>query len=192
MFLIPYIIIDNLYLRLQLLDNLKPYLQCNSSPVRWCITQMLGCLPKWPCNIRAVIIWRRTFSHQYSGTQGHYQCSWRQILCQDSLMVAMDVTAYCLHQSSQQCILGPPIASDNPALWLGRLHSIPDKSKTVGVMNVPSNTLSWPSTPQAMEWMLHPEVFKWICTRLWMPNIDLFTTRFKWQLLVYVSPVTDP
>ena len=77
-------------------------------------------------------------------------------------------------------------ANDNPADHFGRLHS------TLCVSDECSVRLSRPSTPQAMEWMLKPEAFQWVCQRWWMPNIDLFTAKFNWQLLVYISPVPDP
>jgi hypothetical protein len=61
-----------------------------------------------------------------------------------------------------------------------------------GTSNVLADSLSRPSIPQATEWMLNPEAFRWVCQRLWTPNLDLFATRFNHQLPVYVSPVPDP
>ena len=57
------------------------------------------------------------------------------------------------------------------------LDSTPDQNKT----HCSSNG----------EWMLHQQVFQWVCQRVWTPNIELFTTRFNQQPLVYISPVPD-
>ena len=43
-----------------------------------------------------------------------------------------------------------------------------------------------------MEWSLHPEVFKAICSRWHQPQVDLFAIRFNNKLPQFVSPVPDP
>ena len=43
-----------------------------------------------------------------------------------------------------------------------------------------------------MEWSLHPEVFKAICSRWHQPQVDLFPIRFNNKLPQFVSPVLDP
>ena len=50
------------------------------------------------------------------------------------------------------------------------------------MINVLADTLTQPSTPQSTEWMLDSEAFQCVYRRLWMPNIDLFATRFNQQL----------
>ncbi|XP_045104754.1 uncharacterized protein LOC123500144 isoform X1 [Portunus trituberculatus] len=42
------------------------------------------------------------------------------------------------------------------------------------------------------EWMLHPEIFKFVCGKFFTPDIDLFATRINAQLPVYVSWRPDP
>ena len=42
------------------------------------------------------------------------------------------------------------------------------------------------------EWMLHPEIFKLVCSNFFTPDIDLFATRINAQLPVYVSWRPDP
>ena len=42
-----------------------------------------------------------------------------------------------------------------------------------------------------MEWSLHPQVFKRICTKWFTPQVDLFATRLNHKLPLYVSPVPD-
>ena len=42
------------------------------------------------------------------------------------------------------------------------------------------------------EWSLLPEVFQTLCNRWHQPQIDLFATRFKNKLPLFVSPVPDP
>jgi len=61
-----------------------------------------------------------------------------------------------------------------------------------GVTNVIADALSRPNGPTPTEWKLHPECFRWVCSRLGTPTIDLFATRFNHQLPVYVSPIPDP
>ena len=54
-----------------------------------------------------------------------------------------------------------------------------------GVMNVLPDTLVQLSRFHETEWMCHPEAFQWVCQRWWMPNIDLFTTRFSFQCITH-------
>ena len=41
-------------------------------------------------------------------------------------------------------------------------------------------------------WKLHPTVFKWISSSLFVPDIDLFASRLNFQKSVYVSWCPDP
>ena len=61
-----------------------------------------------------------------------------------------------------------------------------------GRLNVIADKLSRLGQTIQMEWSLHPEVFKAICSRWHQPQVDLFATRFNNKLPQFVSPVLDP
>ena len=42
------------------------------------------------------------------------------------------------------------------------------------------------------EWMLNPKVFHSICQKIVTPQIELFTSRFSYQLTTYVLRKPDP
>ena len=61
-----------------------------------------------------------------------------------------------------------------------------------GRLNVIADKLSRLGQTIQTEWLLHPEVFKAICSRWHQPQVDLFATRFINKLPHFVSPVPDP
>ena len=61
-----------------------------------------------------------------------------------------------------------------------------------GQLNVVADKLSRLGQTIQTEWSLLPEVFQTICSRWHRPQIDLFATRFKNKLPLFVSPVPDP
>ena len=61
-----------------------------------------------------------------------------------------------------------------------------------GRLNVVANKLSRLGQTIQTEWSLLPEVFKTLCNRWHLPQIDLFATRFNKKLPQFVSPVPDP
>ena len=61
-----------------------------------------------------------------------------------------------------------------------------------GRLKVIADKLSGLGQTIQMEWSLHPEVFKAICSRWHQPQVDLFATRFNNKLPQFVSPVPDP
>ena len=61
-----------------------------------------------------------------------------------------------------------------------------------GWLNVVADKVSRLGQTIQTEWSLLPEVFQIICNRWNRPQIDLFATRFKNKLPLFVSPVPDP
>ena len=60
-----------------------------------------------------------------------------------------------------------------------------------GCLNVMADLLSRSNQIQSTEWLLHTQVFKQICLKLFTPHVDLFATLLNHRVLLYVSPVPD-
>ena len=60
-----------------------------------------------------------------------------------------------------------------------------------GCLNVMADLLSRSNQVQSTEWSLHPQVFKQICLKWFIPDVDLFATRLNHNVPLYVSPVPD-
>ena len=60
-----------------------------------------------------------------------------------------------------------------------------------GCLNVMANLLSRSNQVQSTEWSLHPQVFKQIYQKWFIPRVDLFATRLNHKVALYVSPVLD-
>ena len=61
----------------------------------------------------------------------------------------------------------------------------------LGSSNLQADSLSWPYN-RNLEWKPYPAVFEWISLSLFVPDIDLFASRLKFQTSVYVSWCPDP
>ena len=59
-----------------------------------------------------------------------------------------------------------------------------------GCLNVMVD-LSRSNQVQSTEWSLHPQAFKQICQKWFIPHVDLFDTRLSHKVPLYVSPVPD-
>ena len=60
-----------------------------------------------------------------------------------------------------------------------------------GSLNVMADLLSRSNQVQSTEWSLHPQVFKQICHKWFIPHVDLFATHLNHKVPLYVSPVPD-
>ena len=60
-----------------------------------------------------------------------------------------------------------------------------------GCLNVMADLLSRSNQVQSTEWSPHPQVFKQICLKWFTPHVDLFATRLKHKVPLYVSSVLD-
>ena len=58
-------------------------------------------------------------------------------------------------------------------------------------LNVLADRLSSPDHPVPAEWKLDPEIFREITAQLFLPQVDLFATRWNNQLPLFVSPCPD-
>ena len=57
--------------------------------------------------------------------------------------------------------------------------------------NVVAGVLSRPDQVLGSEWMLHQDVFNWLCQR-WPVTIDLFASSLSYRCSVYFEPVSGP
>ena len=119
---------------------------------------------------------------------------WEEVLEGKTIMIATDNTTVAAHINKQ----GGTHSLHLLNLTM-RLYQLVDKLKMEirarhipGITNVIADALSRPDHPSPTEWKLHPDCFRWICSQLWTPNLDLFATRFNHQLPVYISPIPDP
>ena len=76
--------------------------------------------------------------------------------------------------------------------WCARKQVTLKARHISGRLNVVADKLSRLDQTIQMEWSLLPEVFQSIYSRWHQPQIDLFATRFKNKLSLFVSPVPDP
>ena len=55
-----------------------------------------------------------------------------------------------------------------------------------------ADLLSRSNQVQSTEWSMHPQVFKQICLKWFIPHVDLFATHLNHKLPLYMSPIPDP
>jgi hypothetical protein len=60
-----------------------------------------------------------------------------------------------------------------------------------GSRNVLADRLSRPGSSMSTEWMLNKDLFHQITVARWIPQVDLFATRWNTQVPQYVSPFPD-
>ena len=110
--------------------------------------------------------------------------------CQNqTVLVAMDnstVVAYINKQgrthSVEMCAL-----LWNIMTWCHH-YQITLKARHIpGCLNVMADLPSRSNQVQPTEWSLHPQVFKQICHRWFIPHVDLFATRLNHKVPLYVS-----
>ena len=75
--------------------------------------------------------------------------------------------------------------------WAEQLNIILMPQFVPGRNNVVADALSRPNQVIGSEWMLHQEVFNWLCER-WPVTIDLFASSLSHRCSVYFAPVLDP
>ena len=75
--------------------------------------------------------------------------------------------------------------------WAEQLNIILMPQFVPGRNNVVEDALSRPNQVLGSEWMLHQEVFNWLCQR-WPVTIDLFASSLSHRCSVYFAPVSDP
>ena len=75
--------------------------------------------------------------------------------------------------------------------WVERLNIILMPQFVPGRSNVVVDALSHPNQVLGSEWMLHQDVFNWLCQR-WPVPIDLFASSLSHHCSVYFAPVSDP
>ena len=118
-----------------------------------------------------------------------------QDLCTDKIvLVATDNTTVVSYINKEGGMrLGPLYALLWRILtWCTRHQVILKAWHIQGRLNVVADKLSRLGQTIQTEWSLLEEVFQGICSRWHRPQIDLFATRFKNKLPVFVSPVPDP
>ena len=111
-----------------------------------------------------------------------------------TVLVATDnstVVAYINKQggthSAEMCALHLKIMT-----WCHH-YCIPLKARHISVcLNLMADLLSRSNQVQSTEWSLHPQVFKQICRKWFIPHVDVFATHLIHKLPLYVSPVPDP
>jgi ribonuclease HI len=149
----------------------------------------------------------RTLSGRWSeGEEGlHINClellavikaieGWQETLQGTTMMIATDNTTVAAHINKQGGTHSLVLLNLTIEFYqlVDRLQMRVRARHIPGITNVIADALSRPDRPSPTEWQLHPECFRWICTQLWTPNVDLFATRFNNQLPVYISPIPDP
>ena len=115
--------------------------------------------------------------------------------CQDqTVLVAMDnstVVAYINKQggtrSVEMCALLWKIMT-----WCHHYHITLKARHIPGCLNVMADLLSRSNQVQSTERSLHPQVFKQVCQKWFIPHVDLFATHLNHKLPLYVSPIPDP
>ena len=75
--------------------------------------------------------------------------------------------------------------------WAEQLNIILMPQFVPGRNNVVADALSRPDQVLGLEWMLHQDVFNWLCQR-WPVRIDLFASSLSHRCYVYFAPVSDP
>ena len=75
--------------------------------------------------------------------------------------------------------------------WCARKQVILKARHIPGQLNVIADKLSRLGQTIQMEWTLHQQFFKTICSRWHQPQVDLFAIRFNNRLPLFISPVPD-
>ena len=75
--------------------------------------------------------------------------------------------------------------------WMEELNIILMPQFVSGRNNVVADALSRPNQVLGSEWMLHQDVFNWLCQR-WPVTIDLFASSLSHRCSVYFALVSDP
>ena len=117
-----------------------------------------------------------------------------QDLCSNNIvLVATDNNSGCLYQQRRGDEVGlPACPTVENSVLVHQETGNPQGTSHPGRLNVIADKLSRLGQTIQMEWSLHPEVFKAICSRWHQPQVDLFATRFNNKLPQFVSPVPDP
>ena len=74
--------------------------------------------------------------------------------------------------------------------WAEQLNIILMPQFVPGRNNVVADALSRPDQVLGSEWMLHQDVFNWLC-QCWPVTIDLFASSLSHRCSVYFAPVSD-
>ena len=105
---------------------------------------------------------------------------------QTVLVCFRQLNSSSLHKQTWRNPLGGDVCS--PVESHDLEPSLPDNS---GCLNVMANLLSRLNQVESTEWSLHPQVFKQICQKWFIPHIDLFANLLNHKVSLYVSLVPD-